>query len=328
MTTKGLLGWAASLLSGLPYERVDVSAQPINSVVRDFGGTVRWDSEKELYSIYARGLLGGSPKWAYLASIEDRNENWVIRKSGSVANGLPEFNLTKFEAKFLVEQGVTGKLQWSNGIAMSTRTYENAPSTAAFADGTAIGFQSKLDYDLLRLPEKRVFMNVGASSNLGQVFGVIQSFAKFQGFGRLQWITTANPKALELSLGASSGGIAGQAPFDEYYMLGMQQDSYLWLRGHVATYDGRKGNAPIGRDYVLTQLDLSKPLYQGHLMRWQVGPFVDSGNVGGVFGSNGWLFDAGVESKLRVRIRLTLRLIAGHDLVHGGTVFYTAVTTR
>ena len=50
----------------------------------------------------------------------------------------------------------------------------------------------------------------------------------------------------EISERISGGGIAGDVPFDELYMLGLERDNDLLLRAHIGTRDGRKGECPPG----------------------------------------------------------------------------------
>ena len=46
----------------------------------------------------------------------------------------------------------------------------------------------------------------------------------------------------------------GKFPFDELFMLGLERDNDLEMRGHIGTRDGRKGSAPLGRELFSIQL--------------------------------------------------------------------------
>jgi len=80
---------------------------------------------------------------------------------------------------------------------------------------------------------------------------------------------------LRISFVAASGEISGNVPLDELYQLGVERDNDLWLRGHSATTDGRKGRAPLGRRYMLLNSEVSKTLYDGAFFHVQLGPFFD-----------------------------------------------------
>jgi hypothetical protein len=101
------------------------------------------------------------------------------------------------------------------------------------------------------------------------------------------------------------------------------------MRGHVGTRDGRKGSAPLGREYVLTQTELDRTLFEFPFIRLQAGPFFDSGRIDDPskqFGSGGWMRDVGIQAKIATIGRLKLILVYGRDLRGGGGVFYTSVS--
>ena len=112
---------------------------------------------------------------------------------------------------------------------------------------------------------------------------------------------------------------------DELYQLGLERDNDLWLRGTAGTRDGRKGAAPLGRRYFLSNWELDKNIYQNGFLTLKLGPFLDSGKVAdssGFFGSQRWLWDSGAQSKLRLLNRFTVVLSYGRDLHRGKNVFY------
>ncbi len=116
-------------------------------------------------------------------------------------------------------------------------------------------------------------------------------------------------------------------PLDQLFELGLDRDSELWLRGHSATTDGRKGRAPLGRRYVLINSDYDRQLYNGGFFRVLAGPFVDMGKITddtAAFGDPRWLVDTGVQVKLRVLGSVAVVLSYGRDLRNGrGTFFGT-----
>ena len=86
-------------------------------------------------------------------------------------------------------------------------------------------------------------------------------------------------------------------------MLGLERDNNLPLRGHIGTRDGRKGSAPLGRNYFLQNWEMDKSIYSNGLMAVMLGPFIDVGDMtdpGTAIGSQKWLFDTGAQVKLRV----------------------------
>ena len=112
---------------------------------------------------------------------------------------------------------------------------------------------------------------------------------------------------------------------DQLYELGLDRDSPLWLRGHGATIDGRKGRAPLGRRYVLVNSEYDRTLYNNGFLRIQAGPFLDTGkitDVSGYFGDPKWLVDTGVQVKVRVLGAVSVSLSYGRDLRYGRGAFF------
>ena len=86
-------------------------------------------------------------------------------------------------------------------------------------------------------------------------------------------------------------------------MLGLDRDNNLLLRGHIDTHDGRKGNAPLGSNYFLSNWETDKKIYSNGLVTLQLGPLLDIGKstdpVPGL-GSHEWLYDTGMQAKVRL----------------------------
>jgi len=121
------------------------------------------------------------------------------------------------------------------------------------------------------------------------------------------------------------GDAFGDVPLDQLFQLGVERDNDLWLRGHPGTLDGRKGRAPLGRRYLLLNAELYKTVYDGAFFRVQLGPFFDTGTIAdpnGLFGSQRWLFDTGIQARLRVLGSVSVLLSYGRDLRTGTGVFY------
>jgi hypothetical protein len=119
------------------------------------------------------------------------------------------------------------------------------------------------------------------------------------------------------------GGIFGQAPLDELFMLGLERDTDLWLRSHIGARDGRKGNAPLGRRYFLSNWEIDKNLYEHKVLNVKVSPFIDTGTINSFVGqgSRKWLWDIGVQAKLRA-LGVGFTLVCGKDVRTGKNVFY------
>lgn len=119
---------------------------------------------------------------------------------------------------------------------------------------------------------------------------------------------------LRLSL---QGGFSGRnLPLDHYFLFGIGPDARLPLKAHPELRDGRRGNSPMGRDFVLLGAELGRKLWRWGLL--EVGGFVfsDTAFVSGrpfVRGEGEWFQDVGVGLRLKVLGREFLNVFLGLD---------------
>jgi hypothetical protein len=316
-----------SALSSLPYQAVRLSLQPPKTGLANIDLMFRWDPNKKLASAYASGLLSGNPHLLYTAGGDARQEIWQIRGAGDASLSLVPFRMEKVQGLFQIEHGITGRLRWINGISAAGLRFSGvSTNSSTFANGIELKTASRISYEVVRLPEQRISVTADGMGEFGRLLSNPKPFHRVQSGIEANWLPGTGDSA-EIRGSFRAGMSGGDVPFDQLFMLGMERDSDLWLRGHVATYDGRKGNGPLGKNYVLSQTDAMKTLYRRPFLRLQLGPFLDIGRVSGVFEPVAWLVDAGLEARVRVSA-VTWVVVVGNDLRNGGTVVYTAVRTR
>ncbi|MGB7845266.1 MAG: hypothetical protein WBL63_06595 [Candidatus Acidiferrum sp.] len=100
------------------------------------------------------------------------------------------------------------------------------------------------------------------------------------------------------------------------------------MHGHPGLLSGQKGNAPLGREYVLANTEFDKIVYRAPFMTFHVGPFLDTGKTydpSGYFGSQKWMWDTGAQLKIRVLGSFEFVLGYGKDLRSGRNSFFTTV---
>ena len=110
-------------------------------------------------------------------------------------------------------------------------------------------------------------------------------------------------------------------------MLGLERDNDLWMRGHIGTRDGRKGSAPLGRNYFLFNGEADKNVCQNGIFMVKVGPFLDTGKITDAsagLGSHQWLWDLGAQAKVRV-FGIGVVFSYGRDLRSGHNAFYVSM---
>jgi hypothetical protein len=222
---------------------------------------------------------------------------------------------------------------WSTGVELSRREFRSVlAGTVLTPELLAEGFQLKhlaeLNYEWLRVPEKRLLSTVTVSSQLGRVWSApSQAFAKLQAELTVGWFPQSRGDDYEVTGSLRAGKTSGRTPFDELFVLGVKGDTGLKLRAHVATRDDRKGSAPMGHDYVLTNLEIDKRVLRKRLVTVKLGPFLDSGYVTGSsadFAAKRWLWDTGAQAKVHA-MGATLIFVYGRDLRMGRNAWYVTV---
>lgn len=333
-TLQALLGF----FRGLPYQEVNLEYFNIGRSANNFVSLLRWDAQKRRTMASLSGPFHRNPKWTFNVHADARDENWEIRKSFTgTAPALAGLNLQRAEAGAEITRLIGWRLWWSLGGELSYRNYReifsaNALNPSLLAQGYQLAQNARLNYELWRVPEKRLTVDSEVSSRIARLWPTKgpsgpESFAKLQGAVKTRWLPRSRGDDYEPRWSLRAGNTFGQFPFDELFMLGMERDNDLWLRGHIGTRDGRKGSAPMGRRYFLSNWETDKNIYRNGIFTVKLGPFLDTGKIGGAgptLSSNQWLWDTGVQCKLSV-LGVGVSLVYGKDLRSGNNAFYTTV---
>lgn len=326
---------ALRLLRGLPFQEVDPEYFNFDRAAINLVSQFRWDPDKRRYLAVLSGPLGHDPRWRVRLRAGMRNENWDLVPS--FAGPVPlqgALNLRREEFSAELNRLVGARWNWSLGAEVSHRDYRNIfAGTALTPELLAQGYQLKqtaqLGYQLWRSPERRITISSGGNAQAGRLWSEpAQSFARFQGSVAADWLPESRGDDYQTLWRVRAGKTVGQIPFDELLMLGLERDNDLWLRAHIGTRDGRKGSAPLGRDYLLSNWETDKSIYSNGFLSLKLGPFVDTGKItdsSNGLGSRKWLWDAGLQAKLRV-LGVGVTFSYGKDLRSGNNAFYTTLT--
>ena len=320
-----------SLFRGLPFQTIQPAFYNIKRRAINFESLVRWDGEKRRFWTNLSAPLSGNPKWRYQLDLDLRNENWDVRRSFTGhAPLLGGLKLRKQALSAAVTSFANGHWNWSTGVEFSHRGFgEVIPGTALtpqlLAQGVQLKQVGKLSYELARVPERRLVVTAGVSSELGRIWSQPSHvFAKLQPSLQAHWFPQVSGDDYEMEVKVRAGKTLGEIPFDELFVLGVERDNDLWLRSHIGTRDGRKGSAPLGRNYFLSNWALNKNVYSNGLISLKLGPFLDSGKITDPspgLGSQRWLWDLGVQTRVRV-LGLGVAFSYGKDLRSGNNAFY------
>lgn len=327
--------WQAllSIFRGLPYQTVYPEYFNLRGRALNFSSLVRWDDQKRRVAASFSSPLENNPKYRYQFDLDLRNENWDIRPSFTgPAPLLGALNLRREAIAGSITSFQSGRWGWSTGAELSHRDYRSVFAGSTLGPNLLLtGYQLKhlanLNYEI-RAPERRLSLASELSSQLAAIWSNPRnSFEKLQGQLSADWYPQMRGDDYRVRETLRAGTTLGHAPFDELFMLGLERDDDLWMRAHIGTRDGRKGSAPLGKHYVLSNWEIDKRIYDNGIFNVKLSPFLDSGRINGPtigLGSKKWLWDTGIQLKASV-LGVGVTFTYGKDLRSGNNAFY--VTT-
>ena len=330
-------GWmqsVVSIFSGLPYETLYPSYFNLSAAAINFDSLFRWDAQKRRVWLEASGPWHALPQWRWNVAADGRDENWAIRRS-SAGNApvLASFKVKRVDAAGTLTSIESGRFQWAVAGNISRRSYTNVTSGSLLnpellSRGWGIKQSVSAREQLLNKPEHRFVVDAFGSSELARLWSSpARLYLRAQGGLTAHWYPQAEGDRYELTQRVRGGGIAGSAPLDELWMIGVERDNDLWLRGHVGTRDGKKGSAPMADRYLLSNTDFYRTIWSNGLVSIKAGPLLDVARpavpISGLEQSR-WLFDVGAQLKLSV-LGTGVVLTYGRDLREGTSAFYGSV---
>ena len=322
------------LLRGLPFQTMNPEFYNLKHEAINFVSMFRWDAEKRRVTAQLSSPFRHNPEFNYQLFTDLRSENWNVQTSfQGPTTLLGSLNLRREAIGGNFTSFASARWRWSAGAEISHRDFRSViPGSALTPHLLAKGYQLKqatqVDVALWRAPEQRMNIDAGARSEAGRIWSQpSQSFEKIQGSGRFHWLPQAEGDDYEMQYQLRAGKTFSDVPFDELFVLGLERDNDLWMRAHIGTRDGRKGSAPLGRSYLLSNWEQDKTILHKTLLTLKCGPFLDVGkiidDVSGL-GSHKWLWDAGPQLKARL-FGVQVVFSYGKDLRSGNNAFYLYV---
>jgi tetratricopeptide (TPR) repeat protein len=324
---------AISLLRGLPYETIYPCYYNLHGEAINFDSLLRWDENKRRVAASFSLPLFSQPAKRLRIFFDARDENWNLSRTfagGPVA--ITDLNMKRFSGGAELHVVENGRWDLTTGLHSISREFQDVPaglSGAAapfFTDGKSVDAWLRAHRTIIRVPERRFTLDGQAEVRAGRNYASgLGAFGSMKGELKSRWMPKARGDDYEFLSSLESGRIFADVPLDELYQLGVERDNDLWLRGHSGTMDGRKGRAPLGRRYVLLNSEVNKTIHDGAFFRVQLGPFFDTGAIADAsreFGSQKWLFDTGIQARIRILGSVSVVLSYGRDLRNGTGVFY------
>jgi tetratricopeptide (TPR) repeat protein len=323
---------AISLLGGLPYATVYPEMYNLGHRAVNLTSLARWDAQKRRLFVVLSAPVFGDPALRLRVYADARNENWNLSQTFFGAASLNNVNVRRITAGGEIHSVVNGRWSWSTGTEIVNHSYRNVSAGASssshifFTDGTSLSGWFGVERSIVRIPEHRFSLESSAEVRAGRAFTQgLGPFARVRSSLRAHWLPQAAGDDYEMNARILTGATAGKTTLAELFQLGVERDNDLWLRGHAGTVDGRKGAGPLGRRYFLTNWEMDKDVYRNAFFRVKLGPFLDAGAIAdssGMFGSRQWLWDPGVQCKVRILGGITAVFSYGRNLRGGRGVFY------
>ena len=290
-----------SWLSGVPFQTIRPSFIDIAGRSLNIDSELRWDTQKRKALVSFSGPLGQRGSQRFNIFFGARNERW------NVTGSTPSLERVEVGAGFQFLTGSRGA--WKSEIEGVRSKWSSLESRSS------IRYRATADYDLVRIPERRLTINTEIRAEVGRWFSGGR-FAKLQPSLKLGWFPKQAGPEYYTSLRLSGGIVPSTPYFDEMFCLGLDRDGDLLLRAHPATVDGRKGAGVIVSRYALLNAESERTLFRWTLMRFSVAPFLDVARAGE------WYQDAGAELRVSVASAMRFAFSFGKDMQTGKTAVF------
>ena len=316
--------WAAALQAAraLPYQAVRLDYANLGQGAANVRSLARWDPRKRrAWFEYARPLRG-EPSLRGRLFFDARDEDWTLLSASGES-----FRMRTAEAGAGFSATAGGRMTWGGEAAWTYRDFdarEGDPRRLS-APGARVDFFA--DWAAWRARARRISLDAQTRLRLGRAWDAEAGrYARFDQRARLEWIPVRKGDAWRVEAEAAAGAIAGLAPFDQLYILGVERDNDLWVRGIPGARDGRKGAAPLGDRFWLVNLGFDRRLFRVGFLETRAGPFLDLGRITDSrdrLGAPETLLTAGVAVRLRIFGMVGATVFIGRDFRAGRTHWYT-----
>ena len=327
---------ALSLLRGLPYLTIYPEFYNLGKNGLNWRSLVRWDDQKRRLSSELAAPFASNPAIRYLIYFDGRNENWDLANTILPSKPSPSaLKMKKAVAGAELQFIPSGRWRWNVGVEYSYRVFSDfvsipGQSASFFTNGSSLVLHAGAERALIRFPERRFTLVSTASGQFGTFFeNPLGKYGRVEGSLTSHWFPKARGDDYELQAGIKGGRTFGMVPFDELFTIGFERDNDLFLRGHPGLYNGQKGNAPLGRNFVLVKSEIAIIAYHNGLFSGRLSLLLDTGRIydpSGYFGTRNWLWDTGIQTKIRVLGSIEFVLGYGKDLRTGSNSFFTKVS--
>jgi hypothetical protein len=302
---------ALSILRGLPYGTVYPEYYNWKGSAINVLSLLRWDPKRRRVRASLSGPLQHDPKLRVRFTAEARDEVWNV-------NGLSarDFNLRSAAAGFELDSLLGAHWKIANSISLDNRSFKDL---SLFQEGSTIEYSGTVTHQR-EFPEPVLSSTTYFTLDAGRFLNDSDRYVQLEAGN--SW------SAGWWKAGIRAAKTFGSLPFDHFYILGVDRDGDFWLRAH-SNLTGKKGELPIGRNFVLINSEADKTLYRHPFFRWTIGPFLDTAKIFEPLvpaSAQQWFFDSGMQMKLHVLNSITANVVYARNLRAGSDSFYIYVT--
>ena len=267
-----LPGWvnAAQVLAGVPFQILEFR-QHLGEAGVTLAALYRFDAQRRRAGLTFSSPLNLNPKIRYSIFTDARSETWNIDQPA-------DFRVRRIAAGAAMRFMPFARFSWETGATLADRSFPGAPQ---FVSGSSIAHSISFRYQFLNVPDRRLTADFRGAWETGRLFDRTSGglFARTEWSVRGQWFPKPRGTDYQLVVRLSTGAVMGKAPLDELFMLTYDRDYDLPLRGHDSAVNDKRGSAPIGRRYVLANVDFYKRVWHPSLVTVDIGPLLDTGRV-------------------------------------------------
>lgn len=289
----------------------------------------RWDPNQKMgeFAVRAPRLLG--TPFYYRLGYRDTRDRWLFESAEGAAEDA-EFTESGQEIRLDVDHILNDRIGLDHHVRVKRTSFLPVTGTPPGDEGTRIVWGGDYTFLLTGRPAPAPTATLGLHYDLaGSGGGDGKGFAK-----SVLTAEIVKPLGPELS-GAASGRLTGRmawglasdaTPFDEYFLLGVGPEVEYLLRAYRTAAAGKLGSSPLGRRFLLMNVDYLRALGRLALIRFEGGLFFDAGRVAGAppvlqGQPESWITDLGACLAARI-FQVDLRISYAHSLVDGRQAIY------
>ncbi|HEX4606260.1 MAG TPA: tetratricopeptide repeat protein, partial [Candidatus Angelobacter sp.] len=186
------------VFSGVFFQEIRPEYYNLHGSATNIVSLFRSDPDKRRALAVLSGPLKGDPKWRYHLGADLRNENWTVQTSFTGPSiFLGGLNLRRESVNAEITRFAGARFSWTAGLEISHRDFRSVVAGVfltpqLLSRGYQLKQKTRFTYELWRVPERRLTIFSGVSSQAGRVWSEPgQSFEKLQGTLGAHWFPRA-----------------------------------------------------------------------------------------------------------------------------------------